>query len=57
MKEKTSVMSHHAGSTVTIRDPGALVQALIDDGWRVIGPRLGDGAIVYDEISAPGDLP
>jgi len=46
-----------AGSSVTIDDPGALVRALRDDGWRVIGPRLGDGAIVYDEISGPGDLP
>jgi len=46
-----------AGSSVTIDDPGALVRALRDDGWRVIGPRLGDGAIVYDEIFGPGDLP
>ncbi len=50
-------MALDAGSSVTIDDPGALVRALIADGWRVIGPRLGDGAIVYDEISGPEDLP
>jgi len=50
-------MALDAASSVTIDDPGALIRALLDDGWRVIGPRLGDGAIVYDEISAPGDLP
>ena len=50
-------MALDAPSSVTIDDPGALVRALIADGWRVIGPRLGDGAIVYDEISGPEDLP
>ncbi|MEQ9038883.1 MAG: 4Fe-4S dicluster domain-containing protein [Silicimonas sp.] len=45
------------GSRLVIEDPGALVTALLDDGWRVVGPRLGDHAIVYSEISGPGDLP
>lgn len=49
-------MSLESGSAVTIENPRALVRALLDDGWRVIGPRARDGAIVYDEISAPGDL-
>ena len=49
--------SAEIGSSFVIEDPGALVSALLDDGWRVLGPRLGDDAIVYDEISGPGDLP
>lgn len=49
--------SAEIGSRFVIEDPGALVSALLDDGWRVLGPRLGDDAIVYDEISGPGDLP
>lgn len=35
----------------------ALVRALRDRSYRVIGPTVRDGAIVYDEISAITDLP
>jgi sulfhydrogenase subunit beta (sulfur reductase) len=35
----------------------ALIGALRDQGWKVVGPRLKDGAIVYDEIAAAADLP
>jgi len=34
-----------------------LLGALHDDGRRIIGPRIGDGAIVYDEITSVADLP
>ncbi|HEY4632555.1 MAG TPA: hypothetical protein VIH00_01460, partial [Candidatus Limnocylindrales bacterium] len=34
-----------------------LLGALHDDGRRIIGPRIGDGAIVYDEIASVADLP
>ena len=44
------------GSHFVMEDPGALFTALLDDGWRVFGPRLADYAIVYGEISGPGDL-
>src|SRR5579885_403116 len=35
----------------------ALIGALAADGYRVIGPRLGDGAIIYDEIGGVDQLP
>ena len=35
----------------------ALIDALVADRRRVIGPTVHDGAVVYDEISGTGDLP
>ena len=35
----------------------ALIGALGTRGYRVVGPVARDGAIVYDEIAAAGDLP
>lgn len=35
----------------------ALIAALFDRGYRVIGPTLRDGAIVYDEVRGVSDLP
>ena len=35
----------------------ALVVALSDLGYRVLGPRLRDGAIVYDELQSADQLP
>jgi len=35
----------------------ALVRALGDRGYRVLGPILRDGAIVYDELESADDLP
>jgi formate hydrogenlyase subunit 6/NADH:ubiquinone oxidoreductase subunit I len=34
-----------------------LLQSLRQRGYRIIGPRLRDGAIVYDELTAASDLP
>jgi formate hydrogenlyase subunit 6/NADH:ubiquinone oxidoreductase subunit I len=46
------------GSRVLTLDAfGALLGLLRDDGYRVLGPRLREGAIVYGEISAVADLP
>ena len=36
---------------------GALVQALVDDGYQVIGPAVQDGAIVLSELSSAAELP
>jgi formate hydrogenlyase subunit 6/NADH:ubiquinone oxidoreductase subunit I len=36
---------------------GALIEALAGHGYRVLGPRVRDGAIVYDEVAAVDDLP
>ncbi len=48
-----------SGSTalITLAGLDALVQALAGRGYRVLGPSMRDGAIVYDDIVAVGDLP
>jgi sulfhydrogenase subunit beta (sulfur reductase) len=50
-------MTARTGGSFVLDDPAPIVDALRADGWRVIGPRLGDGAIVYDEIETADDLP
>jgi len=35
----------------------ALFDALVAGGYKVLGPTLRDGAIVYDELESVGDLP
>jgi ferredoxin len=35
----------------------SLIDALIGDGYRVIGPRVADGAVVLEPVSAVDDLP
>ena len=34
-----------------------LLQALTANGYRLVGPRVRDGAIIYDELSSVDDLP
>jgi hypothetical protein len=36
---------------------GALFEALVADGYRVIGPAVQDGAIVLRELSSAAELP
>ncbi len=36
---------------------GKLIEALVRRGYEVIGPRLRDGAIVYDKVESVEDLP
>jgi len=36
---------------------GKLIEALLHEGYEVIGPRLRDGAIVYDNVESIEDLP
>ncbi|MEQ8661296.1 MAG: 4Fe-4S dicluster domain-containing protein [Gammaproteobacteria bacterium] len=38
-------------------DFDALVAALATRGYRVIGPRIADGAVVYDELDSGDELP
>ncbi|MDC0685445.1 4Fe-4S dicluster domain-containing protein [Sorangium atrum] len=38
-------------------DIAALLQGLREEGYRLIGPTLRDGAIVYDEIQGAEELP
>lgn len=35
----------------------AIIEALAGDGYRVVGPTLRDGAVVYDDIDSTADLP
>ena len=42
---------------LTTQDLAALLAALVSDGYRLIGPTVRDGAIVYGEIEGIGDLP
>jgi len=34
-----------------------LLDALVQKGYRVVGPTVRDGAIVYDEVTSVADLP
>jgi sulfhydrogenase subunit beta (sulfur reductase) len=47
------------GDQVVLGRPqlGALLEALRADGYRLVGPRIRDGAIVYAEIETLDDLP
>jgi ferredoxin len=36
---------------------GRLIGLLVEQGYQVIGPTIRDGAIIYDRIEGPGDLP
>ncbi len=42
---------------LTRQDLEALIEVLKRRGYRVIGPRLRDKAIVYDDIASTADLP
>jgi ferredoxin len=54
-------MSSSAQGDSVILDPvagfDALVRALADDGYRVVGPRVSGGVIVYDDVECGDDLP
>jgi ferredoxin len=59
--ENSAPMQHSSSRPVSrIIDVDGL-QALIDglrrDGRRVVGPTIGDGAIVYDDVESVADLP
>jgi len=51
--------SLHVGDRLVVERPDmlALFVALQRQGYRVIGPTIRDGAIVYDELTSPADLP
>lgn len=43
--------------TVERKDLDALLEGLRRRGYEIVGPRVRDGAIVYDSIASVGDLP
>ncbi|KYF84288.1 4Fe-4S ferredoxin [Sorangium cellulosum] len=49
----------HPGDRAVLGRPGiaALLQGLREEGYRLIGPTLRGGAIVYDEIQGAEELP
>ncbi|WP_421849464.1 4Fe-4S dicluster domain-containing protein [Oricola sp.] len=50
-------MPASAGAAYVIQQPTELVDALLAQGWRVVGPRERNGAIVYEEIANGSELP
>jgi len=50
-------MNEHAVAVITKEGLAGLIAGLRADGFRVIGPRLRDQAIVYDDIDSIADLP
>lgn len=42
---------------VTTKDFSFLFDSLQENGYKIIGPTLGEGAIVYDELNGVDDLP
>jgi ferredoxin len=50
-------VSHQDIRVVLRSDLDALIGALGDGGYQVIGPRVRDGAVVYDDIASSADLP
>lgn len=43
--------------SLTPPDLNRLITALGTDGYRVVGPRVSEGAIIYDEIASTADMP
>jgi sulfhydrogenase subunit beta (sulfur reductase) len=50
-------MGKDAKAVVTKEGLDALLTALAEDGFRVIGPTVRTGSIVYDDVAAVSDLP
>jgi ferredoxin len=50
-------MTHTAALHLPADGLGALFDALHEAGYTVVGPSARDGAIVYDELDSPADLP
>ena len=50
-------MNDHAAAVITHEGLAGLIDGLRAEGFRVIGPRLRDQAIVYDDIESIADLP
>jgi formate hydrogenlyase subunit 6/NADH:ubiquinone oxidoreductase subunit I len=50
-------MDNYPLAVITLEGLSGLIVGLRNDGFRVIGPRLRDQAIVYDDIESVADLP
>ena len=47
----------HEKHVIDRESMGSLFDALVKRGYRVVGPTVRDGAIIYDDIMTPEDLP
>jgi sulfhydrogenase subunit beta (sulfur reductase) len=54
---KAIAMNEHTLAVITPEGLGGLIDRLRADGFRVVGPKLRDGAIIYDDIETIFDLP
>jgi sulfhydrogenase subunit beta (sulfur reductase) len=54
---RASTEKSRSQQVIERRDFQLLLDALMAKGYRLIGPRARDGALVYDEIAAVADLP
>lgn len=53
-----AVAAHEAPRAILTRAGlSRLIEALVAEGFRVVGPTVRDGAIVYDEVGSLADLP
>jgi ferredoxin len=53
-----AVAAHEAPRAILTRAGlSRLIEALAAEGFRVVGPTVRDGAIVYDEVASLADLP
>jgi sulfhydrogenase subunit beta (sulfur reductase) len=50
-------VAQRSGHILGAAQLGKLIEALVRKGYEVIGPRLRDGAIVYDNVESVEDLP
>ena len=50
-------MNERTLAVITPEGLGGLIDGLRADGFRVVGPKLRDGAIIYDDIEKIADLP
>ncbi len=50
-------MNDQSPAVLTLEGLDGLIGSLRAEGYRVIGPRLRDGAIVYDDVDVVADLP
>ena len=53
----TAVVSQEVRAILAASELGRLIEALVHKGYAVVGPRVRDGAILYDQVESVRDLP